>query len=404
MSADGLEDKYVRTELGASQSRDVPEHTSTAQESNHRRGATLELRSLTKRFGEVEALIDVSLTVNRGEFLALLGPSGAGKTTALRLIAGFEQPDVGDILVDGRRVTNHPAHRRNIGVVFQHYALFPHMTVEENVAFPLKMRKISGTEIAKRVTSSLALVSLAGLQNRMPSQLSGGQKQRVALARSIVFEPDLLLMDEPLAALDKKLRDGLRVELKRLQDELGATVVYVTHDQDEALSMADRVAVMHSGRIEQLGPPEAVYHRPDSYFVAQFVGEGNFFECRVVHADFSSALLQPKDVEGEIRVFFSDRNAIKCSPGDAVTYMIRPECVAIAESEDYLHKSESAPNRLPARVIEKLFFGSRTTYILASGEHRITVSVSAGDDVGIDKDEECMLVWGADEGSLLEAH
>ena len=241
-------------------------------------GTTVSVRSLRKSYGAVKAVDDVSLTVNAGEFVALLGPSGSGKTTMLMAIAGFETPDSGAIEIGGRDITGLPPAKREIGMVFQRYALFPHMTVAENIAFPLKMRGIKGPAAARQVEAALAMVRLENYGGRRIGQLSGGQQQRVALARALVYNPPVLLMDEPLGALDKNLREEMQLEIKRLQKKLGATVIYVTHDQGEALTMADRIAVMSDGRIQQYAPPSEIYDRPANVFVAGFVGETNFLD------------------------------------------------------------------------------------------------------------------------------
>jgi spermidine/putrescine transport system ATP-binding protein len=238
----------------------------------------VELRGVTKRFDNVVAVDSVDLAVEHGEFLSLLGPSGCGKTTTLRLIAGFERPDEGEILTGGVDVRALPPYKRDVNTVFQSYALFPHMTVLENVAYGLKNRGVRRAERRRRAHAALELVRLAGLADRRPRQLSGGQQQRVALARALVMQPKVLLLDEPLGALDLKVRKALQIELKRIQQEVGITFVYVTHDQEEALAMSDRVAVMNLGRIEQLGPPRDVYDRPATHFVADFIGETNFIE------------------------------------------------------------------------------------------------------------------------------
>jgi ABC-type Fe3+/spermidine/putrescine transport system ATPase subunit len=238
----------------------------------------VELRGVTKRFDDVVAVDSIDLAVEHGEFLSLLGPSGCGKTTTLRLIAGFERPDEGEILTGGVDVRALPPYKRDVNTVFQSYALFPHMTVLANVAYGLKNRRVRRAERRRRALETLELVHLAGFADRKPRQLSGGQQQRVALARALVMEPRVLLLDEPLGALDLKVRKALQIELKRIQQEVGITFVYVTHDQEEALAMSDRVAVMNLGRIEQLGPPRDVYDRPATHFVADFIGETNFFE------------------------------------------------------------------------------------------------------------------------------
>ncbi|MEG9862831.1 MAG: ABC transporter ATP-binding protein [Parvularculales bacterium] len=236
------------------------------------------IRNVTKTYGQVFALDDVSLDVKRGEFLTLLGPSGSGKTTLLMVLAGFTRPDQGSLIFGNDEVIRKPPHLRNLGMVFQNYALFPHMNVAGNVGYPLRLRKISKAEIQDRVENALDLVQLGGLGDRRIDQISGGQKQRVALARSIVFEPRILLMDEPLSALDKKLRDQMQIELRRLHERLGMTTVYVTHDQREALTMSDRIAVLNHGKIMQLATPQELYGRPQNKFVADFIGESTFLK------------------------------------------------------------------------------------------------------------------------------
>jgi ABC-type Fe3+/spermidine/putrescine transport system ATPase subunit len=241
--------------------------------------ATIRLEQVTKTFdGRVVAVDDVTLDIEAGEFFSLLGPSGCGKTTSLRMIAGFELPDSGRVHVGGRDITDLPVHKRDMGMVFQSYALFPHRTVAENVAFGLRMRDVPKPEIARRVQAALAQVALTGLEERKPGQLSGGQQQRVALARALVVEPPVLLCDEPLGALDRKLRQQMQFELKELQKRLGVTLVFVTHDQEEALAMSDRIAVMNHGKVEQVGAPTEIYERPRTRFVADFIGEINILE------------------------------------------------------------------------------------------------------------------------------
>lgn len=239
----------------------------------------LHISDVTKRFGAMSALNSVNLTVEDGEFVTILGPSGSGKTTLLKSIAGFEPADSGDISLNDESIVNRPARHRNIGMVFQNYALFPHMTVAQNVAFPLQMRQVARSEADRRVEEYLALVELQHLGHRFPKQLSGGQQQRVALARALVFQPRILLLDEPFGALDRKLRESLQVEIRRLQKKLRLTTVFITHDQEEALLMSDRIAVMNTGRIEQVDSPSEVYFRPASRFVAEFVGESNLLNC-----------------------------------------------------------------------------------------------------------------------------
>jgi spermidine/putrescine ABC transporter ATP-binding subunit len=308
-------------------------------------GATLEVRRLTKAFGGTRVVDDVSFSVDGGAFLTLLGPSGSGKTTTLRMIAGFEEPTHGDILVGGASIVDRPPYRRNIGVVFQQYALFPHLTVFQNVAYPLEMRRTPKVEIAQRVRRALGLVRLDGFADRHPRQLSGGQQQRVALARAIVFEPPVLLMDEPLGALDKRLREDMQVEVRHLQRELGITTVSVTHDQVEALVMSDVIAVLDGGRLQQLGPPLEVYRRPANQFVADFIGESNLLAGTL----------------GDDAVFISAKGLrIRTSAGTpgAAHLVVRPEYVRLGAA------AEGRANRYQAEVLELLYVGDLVKYRL----------------------------------------
>lgn len=309
-------------------------------------GAYLRLEALARRFGSVTALTELTLDVERGEFLTILGPSGSGKTTTLNLIAGFDYPTEGEIYLDGQPVTWEPAYRRGIGMVFQNYALFPHMTVADNVAFPLRMRHVGTAEIRRRVSRALALVRLEELGGRYPRQLSGGQQQRVALARAIVYEPSVLLMDEPLGALDRKLRGEMQFEIKRLHHELGTTVVYVTHDQDEALSMSDRIAVLRQGRLEQHAAPRELYDRPATKFVAAFVGDANFLAATVVPDDDGMAAL----ITGlDLRLRISGTQGLKL--GQRVVVFFRPEHIRLVPADS----RPLASARL--RVGETIFIG-----------------------------------------------
>ena len=254
------------------------------------RGASLTFDQVSKSYGAVTALQPTSMSVAPGEFFALLGPSGSGKSTLLGTIAGFVAPSGGRVLVDGTDITGMSPHRRNIGMVFQNYALFPYLTVAQNIAFPLKMRRLPKSEITPRVDRALEMVRLGGFGPRMPAQLSGGQQQRVALARAAVYDPPLLLMDEPLGALDKNLREEMQEELRQFHHTVGATILYVTHDQQEAASMADRIAIMNHGKAEQIGSPHEVYDQPSNSFVARFLGEANMFRLRQVCADGSGQI------------------------------------------------------------------------------------------------------------------
>jgi putative spermidine/putrescine transport system ATP-binding protein len=278
----------------------------------------LDVQGLAKSYGGVAALEPVSLAVRRGEFLTLLGPSGSGKTTLLMMIAGLVDPSDGRILIDGADVTAQPAYRRDIGVVFQSYALFPHLSVFDNVAFPLEMRRLPKAEIRRAVTSALDLVRLGPYADRRPRELSGGQQQRVAFARAIVFQPSIVLMDEPLGALDKRLRDELKLEIRRLHRELGATIVYVTHDQDEAMLLSDRICLMNRARIAQLGTPGTLYTRPVSRFAAEFLGESN-----ILSATAEGGLLRLADGQTVVT---------RDAAAGAVEVLIRPERLILARS------------------------------------------------------------------------
>ena len=316
---------------------------------------------VAKHYGEVRAVDDISIDVRREEFLTLLGASGSGKTTLLMTVAGFTMPDRGRIVLDGEDITWLPPSRRNIGVVFQSYALFPHMTVYENVAYPLRVRKLPRRETGERTERALELVQLGGLGERMPSQLSGGQQQRVALARAVVFEPRLLLMDEPLGALDKKLREYMQLEIKQLQRQLRITVIYVTHDQSEALTMSDRIAIMNDGRFEQVGSPEGLYRTPANRFVADFIGETCFF--RAVVAGTESELTVARAGGGTV-CYPAEEPA---APGTEVELMVRPEAVRIAGVE------ASADNRLAGVVTEAIYLGELTRCHVRLGDGQTLV-------------------------------
>jgi putative spermidine/putrescine transport system ATP-binding protein len=278
---------------------------------------------VSKLFGTVTAVEPTSFSVSEGALVTLLGPSGSGKTTILKIIAGFEEPSTGKVLISGADVTNIPSHRRNLGFVFQQYALFPHLTVAENIAYPLRMRRIAGQEIRRRVAEALNLIQLEGLEDRRPAQLSGGQQQRVALARAIVFRPPLLLMDEPMSALDKRLREEMQFEIRRLQKQLGITTIAVTHDQTEAVVMSDTIIVLNKGRIEQIGAPGEVYRRPRSEFVANFLGESNVLRGSVEQVGDGLVLACGPTVR--IPLAGSQRPA----GARSVVSVLRPECISL---------------------------------------------------------------------------
>jgi putative spermidine/putrescine transport system ATP-binding protein len=285
------------------------------------------LDGVTKRFGEITALDAVTLLVRRGELMTLLGPSGCGKTTLLNLVAGFLMPDRGEIAIDGERVTELPTYRREIGIMFQSYALFPHMSVAANVGYGLRMRRTPKPEIAGRVADALALVKLEGLEDRKPRQLSGGQQQRVALARALVIRPRVLLLDEPFSALDRNLRASMQVELKDIQRKLGVTTIFVTHDQSEALSLSDRIAVIAEGRIRQLGAPDEIYRAPIDRFVASFVGDVNVLRARLEHIDGATAVV----ALGPVKVPVPARTLQGAAAGVMVDLFVRPEGLRVAE-------------------------------------------------------------------------
>ena len=315
-------------------------------------GGEVQLVDLVKRFADVTAVDGITLDMPQGEFFSLLGPSGCGKTTTLRLIAGFERPDEGQILLDGVDMAQTPPHKRNVNTVFQNYALFPHLNVYDNVAFGLRYKDVSKQDARKRVMDALALVRLEGLENRRPSQLSGGQQQRVALARALVLNPAVLLLDEPLGALDAKLRKALQIELKALQEEVGITFIYVTHDQEEALTMSDRLAVMSNGRIEQIGTPSEVYEEPTTTYVADFLGVSNLMDakaggsagnehCRVRLGEFELVAGQGvSDARGDVKV------------------VIRPERVRLEDP------SGTGENRIPGMVERVVYVGSTMQVIV----------------------------------------
>jgi putative spermidine/putrescine transport system ATP-binding protein len=342
------------------------ESVSAVQRSDERGAAStadVRLLGVRKVYGDVVAVDGIDLEVREGEFFTMLGPSGSGKTTCLRMIAGFERPDDGRIELGGADVTGLPPNERDVNTVFQDYALFPHMTVGQNVEYGLKVKKVSPADRRQRVADALELVRLKGFEKRRPGQLSGGQRQRVALARALVNRPRVLLLDEPLGALDLKLRQQLQVELKRIQEEVGITFIYVTHDQDEALTMSDRIAVMDQGHVLQVGAPNEVYDEPGSQFVAGFVGVSNVLELKVrsVEAGVAKLELGPAD---DVTAVVGDR----VRPGEPVTVTIRPERIAIADSEQAV---EAGDCRAAGVVRESLYAGPTTRFVVAlegSGE------------------------------------
>jgi spermidine/putrescine transport system ATP-binding protein len=344
----------------------------------------IEIEKVTKRFGAFTAVDAVSLEVRAGEFLTLLGPSGCGKTTLLRMLSGFETPDTGRIRIAGEDVTQLAPYRRNVNQVFQSYALFPHLTVRENIAFGLKMQKVPREEMRRRVEEVVALVALGGFEERLPHELSGGQRQRVALARAVVPGPAVLLLDEPLSALDAKLRRQMQVELKRLQKRLGMTFVFVTHDQEEALTMSDRIAVMQGGRIAQLGSPVEIYHQPRSSFVADFVGEANLLRAERVGAG-SDGMLRAR-LEGglELGVPGGDWPA-----GAAVARVsVRPEKVCVSK-----RPIEGAENVFQATIVEEIFQGASDHLVLRTDAGTVLSAVVPNESAIMEALHEGDRVW-----------
>jgi putative spermidine/putrescine transport system ATP-binding protein len=327
-------------------------------------GARVIFDQIEKRYGSVVAVDGVSLDIAPGEFVTLLGPSGSGKTTTLMMLAGFEIPTAGEIYVDEDPIAAVPPYRRNIGMVFQNYALFPHMTVGENIAFPLQMRKMNRSEINRQTAAVLQLVGLPGYEGRYPRQLSGGQQQRVAVARALVFNPRVLLMDEPLGALDKQLREHLQLEIKALHDQLGVTIIYVTHDQEEALVMSDRIAVMNDGRIEQCGLPTELYDEPSTRFVATFIGESNFIDGVVHRLDGTAACIEAPGL-GELRA--PARAGL--TAGAPVSLTVRPEKIVADENG-----LATDMNAVTGTVDDVVFVGEMRRYaVLLPGGQRLVL-------------------------------
>lgn len=343
--------------------------------------------------GETLVVKDLNLDIARGEFLTMLGPSGSGKTTCLMMLAGFETATHGEILLDGTPINNVPPHKRGIGMVFQNYALFPHMTVAENLAFPLEVRKTSRSEIDRKVKRALDMVEMGEFDNRRPAQLSGGQQQRIAVARALVFEPDLVLMDEPLGALDKQLREQMQYEIKRIHDSLGVTVVYVTHDQTEALTMSDRIAVFNDGVIQQLATPEDLYERPESAFVAGFIGENNRLRGVVTDIDGKHCSVQLEHGE-TVRA-----QRIRMSGEGAETMLsLRPERVVIDPDEG------SLPNIFDARVEELIYLGDHIrTRVAVCGVDNFIVKIPNAQAHPIKRRGESLRVgWSAEDMRALD--
>jgi putative spermidine/putrescine transport system ATP-binding protein/spermidine/putrescine transport system ATP-binding protein len=323
----------------------------------------VQFKGILKRFGQVMAVEKMDFDIEEGSLVTLLGPSGCGKTTLLRMVAGLEEPTEGDILIKGKRINDTPIHKRNLGMIFQNYALFPHKTIFDNVAFGLKYRDVSKEEIRTKVTRALEMVRLPGVEARMPSQLSGGQQQRIAMARAIVIEPDVLLMDEPLSALDENLREEMRREVDNLQQMLGVTTIFVTHDQREALSMSDKILVMKDGRKQQEGSPEAVYNEPANHFVADFLGHSNFIPGEVV--DLDDDRIQVRIETGDL-LFAENKGGF--TKGAAVEMIVR------AQRFDAFPKAEfqatEGMNHFEGRIKDRSYMGGEVSYFIEVGEGR----------------------------------
>lgn len=350
--------------------------------------AFIKFDKVSKAFGILTVVDDLDLSIGKGEFVSMLGPSGSGKTTLLMMLAGFENPTSGSISVGGKRVDALPPHKRNMGVVFQNYALFPHMSVAENVAFPLKMRGASRTEIIERVNKALDMVQLGAFHERKPIQLSGGQQQRVALARALVFEPEVVLMDEPLGALDKKLREQMQMDIRDIHHRLGLTIVFVTHDQTEALTMSDRIAIFNHGKIEQIGGPSEIYDRPKTQFVAEFIGETNLLNGKVT--SFSNGILNVT-LEGGQAIRVASSNSLE--PGKHVKVSVRPEQIEIGPSGE-------GQNQLKVRITDIVYHGDHLQVQADTGSRsfvikatRKAITPQVGQEVtGSFSPEQCWIV------------
>lgn len=351
----------------------------------------VQLENVTKKFGQITAVDRVSLEILEGEFFSILGPSGCGKTTLLRLIAGLEIPDSGSIYLHKKLINSVPPYQRDVNMVFQNYALFPHMNVYDNIAFGLRMRKMKKEEIDQRVTKVLELVGLSGMNLRRTNQLSGGQQQRVALARALVNEPSVLLLDEPLGALDLKLRKQMQTELKSLQKQLGITFIYVTHDQEEALTMSDKIAVMSSGKIEQLGTPSQIYDKPNSEFVSNFIGISNLFEGNLKSLNDSMLVLNTPDGI-EIKAFVNDSTY----PRTAVA-MVRPEKIQINT-----HKPEKDVNFLRGKIIDIVYLGTVMQFKVRYKDRDVFILEKNCDKVAeYSLDQEVFISWDFNSTVIL---
>ena len=356
--------------------------------------AGVALDNVSKRFGRHDAVREVTITIREGEFFSLLGPSGCGKTTTLRMVAGFERPDSGRVVLQGDDVTDVPANKRHVNMVFQQYALFPHMTVHDNVAFGLRVKGVPRGEHAGRVQQILRVVELEGLERRRPRQLSGGQQQRVALARALVNSPAALLLDEPLGALDVKLRKQMQLQLKAIQHDLGTTFVYVTHDQEEALAMSDRIAVMNGGRVEQTGSPREIYEQPATAFVADFIGSLNALDLRVDELVGEHAVMRVGEGERVVAPVGAGRNA-----GEVLRVSVRPERVRIGPPEA---SGLEGGSRLEGTVAEVVFLGMYTQFHVDTALGRVVSHRLADESLApLEPGTRVALTWEPEHASLL---
>jgi putative spermidine/putrescine transport system ATP-binding protein len=349
------------------------------------------LKQLNKRYGHFAAVDHIDLEIQKGEFLTFLGSSGSGKSTTLSMIAGFETPTSGEILLNDSSLISVPSHKRGIGMVFQHYSLFPHMSVRDNIGFPLDIRKIPKPERDKKVDEILKLVQLESFADRRPSMLSGGQKQRVAIARALVYEPDILLMDEPLGALDKKLREDLQDELRHIHRRLGITIIYVTHDQDEAMRLSERIAIFKEGKIVGLGSGIDLYNRPPNAFVASFLGNSNFLKARVINA---------AQVECDGHTLNVDTDA-QLTQGQEVLLMIRPECITFNIGSTQTTQTASGINRLPGSLEETVFLGeSYTSLVRTKSGMEVMAKQSSQGFTPLETGSQVKLSWAVEDAQV----
>ena len=349
----------------------------------------LELRGVSKSFDDQAAVDNVTFAIKKGELFSLLGPSGCGKTTTLKMIAGFIFPDFGEIYLNGQNITRSPVHRRGTAMVFQNYALFPHMSVFDNIAFGLKMQKVEKCDIEKRVKDVLTLIQLPGIEKKYPKELSGGMQQRVAIARAIVIHPEVLLLDEPLSNLDAKLREELRLELRELQQQIGITTVFVTHDISEAFSMSDRIAVIQNGRVMQIGSPVEIYEKPQNEFVGSFVGKYNRFPVQVREIRDDVAIVSGENgLKIKIKIY-----GTPLAVGEQVTVMVRPERIRLVDRPSGL-----SSNVFEARIARSYFLGTQNHYEVSLDDTVLTVETANNGTLFFSKGETCYLEWGIEDG------